>query len=169
MWGRTPRLPTRIPALEATFPGALYVLMHRDPAQAIPSRLNLLCAIWRRRFPGFEAMTEAQIATILADSTRTYVSAARDLPALPSERWHVVDYADLSADPVAAVRGVYEALRLGAPPPSALAQAAQRPDRGASADASGRGPRPTLADFGLEDASVRASLGRRWDDPVSPP
>jgi hypothetical protein len=130
------------------------VLLVRSPLEAIPSRLGLIRAIWRRRFPGFGDLSPGQVETILEDSLRTYRAAERDLPAVPGTHRLVVRYEALVADPAGVVREIYA--RFGLPGPDAvlgqvLTEVASRPRPA-------RRPAATLAEFGLDEARLRREL-----------
>ncbi|MCK6525773.1 sulfotransferase, partial [Myxococcota bacterium] len=120
---KNPAFTQKIPALARLFPDARFIYLVRDPSRAIPSRLALLRAIWRRRAPGFSALTAAQVEVVLEDSVRTYLSAERDLPGLPERRRFVVRHDALHADPNAVIQQIYAHFELPGPPPQATTQA----------------------------------------------
>ncbi|MGM0575834.1 MAG: sulfotransferase [Myxococcota bacterium] len=139
---KNPAFTRKIPALLRAFPDARFVYLVRDPREAIPSRLSLVRAIWRRRFPGFREMRPEQVETLLADSVRTYLRAERDLPQVPTSRRLVVTYDDLVASPADVVRRIYA--RFALPGPGRVLEA--RLD-----DLEGRPPRPSRHRYGLEE------------------
>ena len=114
---KNPAFSQRIPELAALFPGARFVHLVRNPLETIPSRLSLIRAIWRHRFPGFREMSRAQVEAIVEDSLRTYLHAARDIPALPAEQRLTIRYEALAADPAGTVEDLYR--HFGLPGPDA--------------------------------------------------
>ena len=116
-WGlsKNPAFTQKIPALLRVFPDARFIYLMRNPLETIPSRLSLIRAIWRHRFPGFDQMTPDQVRTIVADSLRTYLYAERDLPAVPADHRIVVHYRDFIARPRETVEGIYRHFGLPGP------------------------------------------------------
>lgn len=159
---KNPAFTHKVAALRAVFPGARFVQVHRDPLEAIPSRLSLVRAIWRRRVPGFDAMTPAQVETLLADSIRTYRAAMHNSITMASNELVVVQYAALRDDPGAEVRRIFERLGLGAPDAALVRAVAALPTR----HRSGHGYR--LEDFGLTPEGVAARLGEAAAAPPDP-
>ena len=95
----------RLAALLATYPDAVFVWIHRDPLVALASRFELQAQVFegiagRLDRDGFAAAT---VASGIANFTR----AAED-PLAADPRIHHVLYRDFTADPIAAVRSVYE-------------------------------------------------------------
>lgn len=157
---KNPAFTQRIPAVRDTFPGARFLYLVRNPLQAIPSRLHLIRAIWRRRVPGFGNLTPDQVQTILQDSVRTYLSAERDLPALPPEAFLRVRHETLRNSPRAVVERAYRHFALPGPDRhllAALAEAERRPRR------SERPPPYSLSEFGLDAADLRTRLTPVFD------
>ena len=126
---KNPAFTQKVPALRRVFPGARFAVLARDPLQAIPSRLNLIRAIWRRRFPGYGEMTARQVRVIFEDSVQTYLSAERELAALDDRDVLVLRYVDLVRDPKGTLTHLYRRFDLGeAPPEEVLAQTGIRKD-----------------------------------------
>ena len=150
--GKNPHFTHRIPALRAALPGVKIVQLVRHPAQAIPSRLSLIRAIWRLRRPGFTELDPGQTAALVQSSLRCYLGGlgAADLD---------LAYTELLADPAGVVARVHEHLDLepiGAADRARLAATAR----------SGRTPhRYSPEDFGLDRrwlARELAPVYERW-------
>ena len=152
---KNPAFTHKVPELLRVFPEARFIYHVRSPLATIPSRLSLIQAIWRRRFPGFTKMTPAQVEVIVADSLRTYLSAETAARALPGDRWLVVRYEDLTRDPRGTVESVYR--RFGLPGPDAnLAAALSELAGGKKRHESAH--RYDLAEFGLAEEVLREKL-----------
>lgn len=159
---KNPAFTHKVAALQATFPGARFVHLHRDPVEAIPSRLSLIRAIWRRRVPGFTEMSRAQVETVLRDSVRTYRAAWRNAQTLGPDALVVVDYRSLREDPAGEVRRTLARLGLGAPDAELTARLdALRP-------APPSGHRYALEEFGLTREDLAARLGEAAAPPPDP-
>ena len=113
---RTPRNSLRIPFLDAVFPDAMYVYVHRDPRESLAELLGA----WRSQkfvtyprlpgwdgppwslvlIPGWRELAGLELPEIVAaqwtTSTRILLD---DLEALPAERWAITDYARLLDEP----------------------------------------------------------------------
>ncbi|TNF36013.1 MAG: sulfotransferase, partial [Deltaproteobacteria bacterium] len=162
MLAKNPAFTYKVAALREAFPGARFVHLHRDPLEAIPSRLSLVRAIWRRRIPGFDEMTPAQVETVLRDSERTYRAGLENAAALGPEELVVIDYRALRADPAGEVRRTFDRLGLGRPD----ARLAARLD-------TLRPARPSehhyaLEGFGLTREGLAARLGEAAATPPDP-
>ncbi len=150
---KNPAFTHKVDALDRVFPDARYVFLHRDPLATIPSRLSLIRAIWRRRLPGFDEMTPAQIETVVADSVRTYRAAVRFASALPPDKHIVIAFDALRADPAREVSRICARFGIGQP---------DRHLRAALAALRPRGPtrhRYDLDQFGLDAATLSQRLG----------
>jgi len=118
---KTPKNALRIPFLDALFPDALYLFIYRDAAANLGSMLDawqsdrfvtytdlpgwqgppwslLLPPQWRQ----LEGRPLAEVVAQQWRSANEGIIAA--LGTLPKERWRVLDYSDLTADPA----GVFE-------------------------------------------------------------
>ena len=95
----------RLPDLFATYPDAHIVWVHRDPVQAIASRIVLTGEL-------VEGLTghvdwKAQAALHLA-ACRAGFNATLNNPLIDDPRIYHVRYPDFVADPVSTIRGYYE-------------------------------------------------------------
>ena len=113
---KTPKNSLRVPFLNAVFPDALFIYLYRDPQEALSSMI----AAWESgRFvtypnlpewegkpwslvltPEWRKLKGKDLAEIVADQwTMASEILLRDLDKLPPERWSVVGYHNLLADP----------------------------------------------------------------------
>jgi hypothetical protein len=117
---KTPKNALRIPFLDALFPDALFLFIHRDPAQNLGSMLDA----WQSgRFvtygdlpgwqgppwslllsPGWEQLKAKPLSEIVAHQWRAAnETILGDLAKMPRTRWRVLDYAELVRDPAGVV------------------------------------------------------------------
>jgi hypothetical protein len=149
--GKNPHFTHRMDAIRHVLPGARFVQLVRHPAEAIASRLSLLRAIWRRRFPGFANLEPHHVDAIYRNSVRCYRGGdgQADLD---------VAYSDLLGDPVGTVERIHRCLGLE-PPGPALREAV-------AASMGPSGPRrDRLEAFGLERERLAEDLApvySRW-------
>jgi hypothetical protein len=141
---KTPKNALRIPFLDALFPDAQFLFIHRDAAQNLGSMVDA----WQSgRFvtytdlpgwtgmpwsllltPGWQKLVGKPLAEIAGEQWRAAnETILADLGRLPRERWRAVDYAELVKDPagvlaraagfagLAAAPELQEALRSGLP------------------------------------------------------
>lgn len=120
---KTPKNALRIPFLQALFPDARFLFLHRTPAENIASILDG----WQsRRFiayhalpgwpsgawsflltPGWELLVGHPLAEVAVQQWRVAnETILADLAALPREQWLAVSYADLVAFPQLTVRRI---------------------------------------------------------------
>jgi uncharacterized protein (TIGR03032 family) len=123
------RLALRVPFLDAAFPDARFVFLHRAPEEAVAEML----AAWRAQdlvsvpdlpdwdgppwslplIPEWRALNGAPLEEVVAEQWRAITDLALDdLDALPSERWRVLDHAALLADPRGQMRQLCEFLAI---------------------------------------------------------
>ena len=117
---KTPKNALRMPFLQALFPDALFLFLHRAPAANLGSMLDA----WQSgRFvtyadlpgwqgppwslllpPDWQRCNGRPLAETVAQQWRAANAAVLDgLAMLPNERWRTLDYQDLLADPAAVV------------------------------------------------------------------
>lgn len=91
--------------LRATYPDAIVLWIHRDPARVLPSMLELVALIQQGITGRVNRPRLASyiVAAIEADLARVLDSPMLDDPGVVHVRYH-----DLRADPVATVRDVYQ-------------------------------------------------------------
>ena len=157
VWGvsKNPAFSQKAPDLLKVFPDARMLYLLRNPMETIPSRLSLIRAIWRHRFPGFQDMTPQQVKTIVADSIRTYLYAERDLAALPDAGKLVIRYEDLTADPRKTVLSIYRHFKLPGPDESLAARLNELKKRRRRHESKHRS---SLAEFHLTENGLREQL-----------
>ena len=110
----------QVPFLHAAFPDATFVYLYRDPSQSVPAALAAWESGWDASYPdlpgwdgppwsfalvpGWRSLRGLPLAEVVAAQWEAATPAlVRDQRRLPAERWSVVDYADLTADPGAEV------------------------------------------------------------------
>jgi hypothetical protein len=95
----------RLAALLAAYPDAIFVWIHRDPLVALASRFELQAQVYE----GIAGTLDRQgfAAATVESGVANFTRAAADPNAADPRINHVL-YRDFTADPVAAVRGVYE-------------------------------------------------------------
>ena len=121
---KTPRNAFRIPFLNALFPDALFVFLHRDPTECISSMMEL----WENKDfhrsinlpgwngpkgfrwcmalpPGWRELSTKPTAEIAAFQWQGCNDAImNDLQNIPQERWCSINYRDLLSDPESQIR-----------------------------------------------------------------
>lgn len=142
----------RLDRLFVTFPDALVVQTHRDPALAIPS----LAALLIQRHALMETTPVAQRAAQLIDrEVETWVDAVTSAEAVrrhhPGQLIDVI-HADFHHDPMAVVRRIYAFAGLTLDPGVAAAMAQRATERPEMAHGVHR---YDLADFGTTAAAIR--------------
>ena len=150
--GKNPHFSHRVPALRAALPGVRVIQLVRHPAEAIPSRLSLIRAIWRLTKPGFTDFDDGQIEAMVQGSLRCYraCQGQADLD---------VAYTELVAEPAAVVRRVHDHFGLEPVDPEFERSLT-------SSKRAGRTPhRYTLEEFGLTRERLARELApvyERW-------
>lgn len=96
---------TRLQALFETYPDARLIWLHRDPVQAIASRIQLMADLTE----GLTGHADVEtLAPIHLAAGRESMNATLSNPFLDDPRIRHVRYPDFIADPVRAIRGFYE-------------------------------------------------------------
>jgi len=150
---KNPTFSGRVESLLETFPDARFVVLMRDPREAIPSLLKLMLSSWRA--VGWRRERTQQSLEILArQSIHTYLYPFEVLQRHPETRWTVVDYRNLVADPKAAVEEVYRDLGLEMTPEFA----AVLEQEGKRARAHKTSHRYGLEEFGLTAAQLEEEM-----------
>jgi len=99
-----------MPALFRVFPDAQIIRLHRDPCEAVPSLCSLV-SHYRRLFSSDVNCRE--IGATILDMFIDHMDRSMAAPADKAARIIDVHFADLTADPIAAVRRIYD--RFGYP------------------------------------------------------
>ncbi|MGD8825653.1 MAG: sulfotransferase [Myxococcales bacterium] len=155
---KNPSYSGRIESLIEQFPDARFVVMMRDPREAIPSLLKMLQKTWRSQ--GWsEARIAKSIEALIANSIHTYLYPLQALQRHPETKWTVVDYRDLVAQPKATVEAIFTALDLEMTP--AVSSALEAEQRGARTHHSFH--RYGLEEFGIDEAQLKQDLRELFD------
>ncbi len=166
---KNPSYSGRIESLIEEFPDARFVVMMRDPREAIPSLLKMLQKTWRSQGWSQDRI-EKSIEALIANSVHTYLYPLEVLARHPETKWTVVDYRDLVAQPKATVESIFSALDLAMTP--AISKTLEEEQRRARAHRSSH--RYGLEEFGIDEAELKAELGELfdrfgWDAPSGDP
>ncbi|ADP80667.1 sulfotransferase family protein [Pseudofrankia inefficax] len=140
-------------ALVAAYPDAMIIQTHRRPAGAV---LGSACSMASRLAGGTSSTFQgAAIGPVLLDlAERTLARFAADRARHDPARFHDVEFAEFTADPLAVVAGIYRHLGWELPDDVRPAMAAVL-----AQDASLRSHRYDLADFGVSAQEADARLG----------
>lgn len=166
---KNPSYSGRVESLIEEFPDARFVVMMRDPREAIPSLLKMLQKTWRSQ--GWsEARIERSIEALIANSVHTYLHPLEVLTKHPETQWIMVDYRDLVARPKATVQTIFSALDLTMTP--AIASALDAEQRRARPHHSSH--RYGLEEFGIDEEELKHDLRElfdrfAWDAPPEEP
>jgi len=101
----------RLPVLRELFPAARYIYIHRDPLDVIPSTVHMWTQLGsqntlRKRY------RPPAVGEVVEVFDRVITKLTGDLQQLPQDRWSSVAFADLEADPLAAVEAAYDGIGL---------------------------------------------------------
>ena len=108
---KNPAFVSKMRDLSWEFPDGKFVYLVRNPYETIPSLLKLLKTVLDGL--GIESdHIEAGTRALVDGCIRDYYYALEVLDGLPPERYAIVRYDDLVADPKATVEAVYERLQL---------------------------------------------------------
>src|SRR5262249_12545490 len=102
----------RLRILFEVYPDARVVITHRDPLRVLASQANLITSL---KYMGSDAADYDASLQQMAFGTAHLcqrLTEERKAGKLPEDQIADVRYADVMADPVAAVRGVYERWRI---------------------------------------------------------
>jgi hypothetical protein len=150
---KNPSFVMKIQSLAEEFPDAKFVYLIRNPFETIPSLLKLVRTIWEGL--GIESDHVERTTRKLADGClRDYRYAIETLSQLPDDRWAIVEYTDLVADPKASVEKVYDRLNLTVSPDFAQRLAAERTRQKRYQSSNVY----SLAEFGLSEAELFEKL-----------
>jgi hypothetical protein len=150
---KNPSFVMKIRSLLEEFPDAKFVYLIRNPFETIPSLLKLIRTIWQGL--GIDSDHVERTTRELANGClRDYRYAIETLSQLPDDRYAIVAYDDLVADPKATVEKVYDRLDLSISPAfeQRLAAERSRQKRYQSSNVY------SLAEFGLSESDLFAKL-----------
>jgi hypothetical protein len=148
---KSPQHTNRIPTLHAMFPRARFIHITRDPYVVFPSTMHF----WRIMIQkyGLQRLDEARLREqVFTAFAQMHDNVERARTQLPAGAFHELRYPNLTADPVGAMRGIYDFLGRDD-------FAAVEPLYAHYADRSRRYKTNEYADL---DAKTRAEIAERW-------
>ncbi|MGB5809395.1 MAG: sulfotransferase [Polyangiales bacterium] len=163
---KNPAFSGRVESLIERFPDARFVVLVRDPREAIPSLLKMLKKTWTAQ--GWsETLIERSLEGLLANSVHTYLHPLETLAKHPDTKSIVVDYRALVASPKDTVEEVYSALGLTMTP--AVASALEEAQTHATDHVSAHSYE--LEEFGIDEEQLKEELRELfdrfgWDEPA---
>lgn len=155
---KNPTFSGRVESLIEEFPDARFVVLVRNPLEAIPSLLHLLKEAWAG-YGWSEERFRSALDVLARQSIHTYRHPLEVLERHPETPHVVVDYRDLIASPRRSVEEVYA--RFGYALSPAFAEALRREDERARAHTTSYSY--TLEEFGLDAGEIRAELADLFD------
>jgi len=150
---KSPFHVSTLPALFAEYPDARVIHTHRDPRRFLASLVSILSAV---RFMRSDAVDVAALAPIMQATYETFLDGTitqREDGTIPNDRIVDSHFVELMRDPVTSLRTTYDLLELDWPAGHdrvITGYLASKPKDKHGAHAY------SLADVGLDDASVRA-------------
>ena len=150
---KSPFHVSTLPALFAEYPDARVIHTHRDPRRFLASLVSILSAV---RFMRSDAVDVAALAPIMQATYEMFLDgtiAQREDGTIPNDRIVDSHFVELMRDPVTSLRTTYDLLELDWPAGHdrvITGYLASKPKDKHGAHAY------SLADVGLDDASVRA-------------
>jgi len=143
----------RILSLLETFPDARFILLLRNPYQAIPSLLSLFYAVWQ--VPSPDIPRQSPETQALAHMGYDYYRhLARVCKQIPEERFVCVGYEELVADPRSVVERIYQ--HFGLPMSEAFRVRLERATQQSRGYQSAH--RYSLEEFGLDPKAIYREL-----------
>lgn len=108
---KNPAFVSKMRDLSIAFPDSKFIYLVRNPFETIPSLLKLLSTMWEGL--GIDsAHVDDATRELVNGCMRDYHYALEVLEELPEDRYAIVEYDDLVADPKATVEEVYARLNL---------------------------------------------------------
>ena len=159
---KTPSHLSTTPQLFAEYPDALLVHTHRDPLKFVASAASTTSMLRWLRTDHVDKPTQALIANQGFAFMLNSVRQLRTDGAVPDEQFVDSPYRDLIADPVAAIRRIYE--RLGRAWPDGHADRITGYLRDKPKGKFGK-HEYTFADYGLDPDDVRAAYTAHYQVP----
>jgi len=151
---KSPVFAGRVSALLEEFPDARFGITMRDPNETIPSLLKLLQTSYKLYGVDAEDAKRA-LAVQVEISLDTYLHPLAVLAQHPETKRALIDYAQLTAAPRAAVEKMYAELGYAVTPEFAAVLAAED----ARARKHETSHRYSLAEFGLRESDLRERIG----------
>ncbi|MCA9502202.1 MAG: sulfotransferase [Myxococcales bacterium] len=150
---KNPTFTGRIESLIEFFPDARFIVPYRNPLETIPSLLALMRGFWKMRGVD-EATMERGFAQLYEQSIHSYLYPAEVLARHPNQPVFEIDYRELVENPRGVVEALYE--RFGYEMDSGMRD--RLDEAQARAGRHETSHRYSLAEFGLDEAEIRARL-----------
>jgi hypothetical protein len=152
---KSPYHVATLPALFAEYPDAKVIHTHRDPRKFLASLVSILSAV---RFMRSDNVDVALLASLMEPTYQMFLDgtiAERENGTIPNSQIVDSHFVALMADPVASLRNTYEQLELDWPAghDGVITDYLANKPKGTHGTHS-----YTLADVGLDEASVRATF-----------
>jgi hypothetical protein len=166
---KNPTFCGRVESLIQEFPDARFVIMLRDPREAIPSLLKMMKKTWRG-LGWDEARIHESLEMLTKYSIHSYHYPLEVLEQHPETKWTVVHYRELVAGPKRTVEDVYRALDLDMTPAhAALLDEQEKRSREHETSHS-----YDLEEFGIDSKVLKEQLAPLferfgWDRDAPPP
>jgi hypothetical protein len=109
---KAPSHLAQLRTLFAVYPDARIVQIHRDPLKTVPSTISLMATLKSMHSDDVDGLALAPLVSMGYGAMLDDTIDARAGGELPDDQFVDVRYDDLLADPIEAVAGVYDALRL---------------------------------------------------------
>jgi hypothetical protein len=157
---KSPFHVSTLPALFAEYPDARVIHTHRDPRKFLASLVSILSAV---RFMRSDAVDVEALAPVMQATYQMFLEstiAQRADGTVPDDRIVDSHFVDLMRDPVGTLKQTYESLELDWPAghDRAISEYLAAKPKGKHGKHA-----YSLADVGLDDASVRASFATYVD------
>jgi hypothetical protein len=110
---KSPSNSFRVPRLRRLFPDAVFINLTREPEAVCASTVRLWETMWNRYAIGHplnRAAIEEQVSSIQESLQTKLQKSARDVPA---NRFAMITYEELVADPAGTIARLYQTLELG--------------------------------------------------------
>ncbi len=155
---KNPVFNGRVESIIEAFPDARFIVMARDPREAIPSLLKMLKDSWRRM--GWkDERTNESLQIMARQSIHSYWYPFKALEGHPQTKWTVIDYRELVGSPKKTVETAYEHLGLKMTPEyAAILEEAENRTRKHKTE-----HRYTLDEFGIDADDLCYELSELFD------
>jgi Sulfotransferase family len=155
-----PAFMSDLPALVAQYPGARFVITHRDPAAVVPSTCSVILSARQRRVPGsWPDMTQFGRATL--DYLAVMIQRGMEgRGVLGEDRFLDISQRQIGSDPVRTVEQIYQfaGLELTSEVHEAIVDWAPANQPGARGSHSNK-----AEDFGLDAVGIRRAFAEYLD------
>ncbi len=103
---KSPAFTPKIVSLSEVFPDAKFIVMVRDPREAIPSTISFLRILWKAN--GIEASNPDLVEASLLVADHWYTYPAKVFASWPQSRHMFCRYPDLISNPQGTVKSIFE-------------------------------------------------------------